>query len=182
MASMRSLWLAPGALLLLLLCLLFACSSSLDSLTPLSVTAAKLPDCCCDLETIDLGNDAVMYNRLQKLRVSASSSQRACTGAKRDSSAPQLREGKLHAHAHFVPAVLRVARCCVRPSRSFESSRSTCTASARSGKTTRSAIEGIAPCAMNVAKMMSVQRGATLQSAEGGEARLEDSFSVFASV
>ena len=68
--------LVPAALLLLL-CLLFTCSSSSSRssshrFAPLSVAeAAKLADCCCDLETIDLGNDAVMYNRLQKLRVSA---------------------------------------------------------------------------------------------------------------
>jgi len=35
----------------------------------LQAHAAKLPDCCCELETIDMGNDEELYQKLQKLRV-----------------------------------------------------------------------------------------------------------------
>lgn len=35
----------------------------------LQASAAKLPDCCCELETIDMGNDEELYQKLQKLRV-----------------------------------------------------------------------------------------------------------------
>jgi len=34
----------------------------------LSAGATKLADCCCDMETIDVGNDDILYKRLQKLR------------------------------------------------------------------------------------------------------------------
>jgi len=69
-----------GSLLLLLavICLLPSSPSRLSSssscclsISPpslLSVSGARLPDCCCELETIESGNDDALYQTLQKLR------------------------------------------------------------------------------------------------------------------
>lgn len=41
---------------------------------PCASSAEKIADCCCELETIDGGNDQALYDTLSKLRVSAKAS------------------------------------------------------------------------------------------------------------
>ena len=57
--------------LCVLLCMLVPLSfpsPSHSSVGALSVSAAPLADCCCSTETVDVGNDEMLYQRLQKLR------------------------------------------------------------------------------------------------------------------
>jgi hypothetical protein len=60
-----------GVLLLLSSPLRDGGSAGSDSSGLLGCAAAtKVADSCCDRETIDIGNDEIMHDRLQKLRVS----------------------------------------------------------------------------------------------------------------
>lgn len=145
----RRFWTRASLLTVLVVSSLVAASVLLG----VGVSGEKIADCCCELETIDLGNDEALYQNLQKLRVTMRAMHDTCDGVGTVTrfSSP------------------RCARAILRPSPSFASSKSTSTMSVPSGARIFSVVASTAPCAANAPMRMSVERVCTQQAADSGD-------------